>query len=144
MVFLAVGVSPSPLFRDSGLPTGEDGGLLVNECLQSVRHPELFGGGDCISLEGTPLARVGVYAVRQNRILHRNLLAFLEGRPLGRFDPGGAYLMILNMGDGRGIFRRKEFVWDGPFAFRLKDAIDRRFMRRFQVSGERRESPGGE
>jgi NADH dehydrogenase FAD-containing subunit len=144
MVFLAVGVSPSPLFRDSGLPTGEDGGLLVNECLQSVRHPELFGGGDCVSLEGTPLARVGVYAVRQNRILHRNLLAFLEGRPLGRFDPGGAYLMILNMGDGRGIFRRKEFVWDGPFAFRLKDAIDRRFMRRFQVSGERRESPGGE
>ena len=144
MVFLAVGVNPSPLFRDSGLPTGEDGGLLVNECLQSVRYPELFGGGDCVSLEGTPLARVGVYAVRQNRILHRNLLAFLEGRPLGRFDPGGAYLMILNMGDGRGIFRRKELVWDGPFAFRLKDAIDRRFMRRFQVSGERRESSRGE
>ncbi len=144
MVFVAVGVKPSPLFRDSGLPTGEDGGLLVNGFLQCVRHPELFGGGDCVSLEGTPLARVGVYAVRQNRILHRNLLAFLEGRPLGRFDPGGAYLMILNMGDGRGIFRRKEFVWDGPFAFRLKDAIDRRFMRRFQVSGERRESPGGE
>ena len=143
MVFLAVGVNPSPLFRDSGLPTGEDGGLLVNECLQSVRYPELFGGGDCVSLEGTPLARVGVYAVRQNRILHRNLLAFLEGRPLGRFDPGGAYLMILNMGDGRGIFRRKELVWDGPFAFRLKDAIDRRFMRRFQVSGERRESSRG-
>jgi len=144
MIFVAVGVKPSPLFRDSGLPTGKDGGLLVNECLQSVRHPELFGGGDCISLEGTPLARVGVYAVRQNRILHRNLLAFLEGRAPGRFDPGGAYLTILNMGDGRGIFRRKEFVWDGPLAFRLKDAIDRRFMRKFQVSGERRESLRGE
>ena len=144
MVFVAVGVRPAPLFRNSGLPTGEDGGLLVNDCLQCVRHPELFGGGDCISLAGIPLARVGVYAVRQNRILHRNLLAFLAGRPLGRFDPGGAYLTILNMGDGRGIFRREEFVWDGPFAFRLKDAIDRRFMRRFQVSGERRESPRGE
>jgi NADH dehydrogenase FAD-containing subunit len=144
MVFVAVGVKPSSLFRDSGLPTGNDGGLLVNGCLQCVRHPELFGGGDCVSLEGIPLARVGVYAVRQNRILHRNLLAFLEGRPLDRFDPGGAYLTILNMGDGRGIFRRKDFVWDGPLAFRLKDAIDRRFMKRFQVSGERRESPRGE
>lgn len=80
---------------------------------RSVRHLELFGGGDCISLEGTPLARVGVYAVRQNRILHRNLLAFLEGRPLRRFDPGGAYLTILNMGDGRGIFVRKGFVREG-------------------------------
>ena len=27
---------------------------------------------------------------------------------------------------------------------RLKDAIDRRFMRKFQVSGECCESPGGE
>jgi NADH dehydrogenase FAD-containing subunit len=111
---------------------------------RSVRHLELFGGGDCISLEGTPLARVGVYAVRQNRILHRNLLAFLEGRPLRRFDPGSAYLTILNMGDGRGIFVRKGFVREGAFAFRLKDAIDRRFMRKFQVSGECCESPGGE
>jgi NADH dehydrogenase FAD-containing subunit len=140
MVFVAVGVKPSPLFADSGLPTGTDGGLLVNDSLQCVRYPELFGGGDCITIDGTPLERVGVYAVRQNRLLHRNLLAFLEGRPLCRFDPGGVFLTILNMGDGSGIFRRKEFVWDGPFAFRLKDAIDRRFMRKFQVSGERRES----
>jgi NADH dehydrogenase FAD-containing subunit len=141
MVFVAVGVTPSSLFADSGLPTGTDGGLLVNDSLQCVRYPELFGGGDCITLDGTPLEKVGVYAVRQNRLLHRNLLAFLEGRPLGRFDPGGAFLTILNMGDGSGIFRRKEFVWNGPLAFRLKDAIDRRFMRKFQVSGERKESP---
>jgi NADH dehydrogenase FAD-containing subunit len=139
MVFVAVGVTPSPLFADSGLPTGTDGGLLVNDSLQCVGYPELFGGGDCITLDGAPLEKVGVYAVRQNRLLHRNLLAFLEGRPLGRFDPGGAFLTILNMGDGSGIFRRKEFVWNGPVAFRLKDAIDRRFMRKFQVSGERRE-----
>jgi len=141
MVFVAVGVKPSPLFADSGLPTGADGGLLVNDSLQAVRYPDLFGGGDCITLDGTPLERVGVYAVRQNRLLHRNLLAFLEGRPLRRFDPGGVFLTILNMGDGSGIFWRKEFVWGGSFAFRLKDAIDRRFMRKFQVSGERRESP---
>jgi NADH dehydrogenase FAD-containing subunit len=139
LVFVAIGIRPSPLFRNSGLPTGEDGGLLVNDCLQCVDHPELFGGGDCISLTGSPLARVGVYAVRQNRPLHRNLLAFLEGRPLQRFDPGGDYLLILNLGDRRGLFRRKEIVWSGRFAFRLKEYLDRRFMRKFQVSGELRE-----
>jgi NADH dehydrogenase FAD-containing subunit len=140
MVFAAIGIRPSPLFRDSDLPTGEDGGLLVNDCLQCVDHPELFGGGDCISLAGSPLARVGVYAVRQNRLLHRNLLAFLEGRPLQRFDPGGDYLLILNLGDRRGLFRRKEIVWSGRLAFRLKDYLDRRFMGKFQVSGELGES----
>ena len=136
MVFVATGIRPSRLFRDSGLPTGGDGGLLVNDRLQCVDHPELFGGGDCISLAGSPLARVGVYAVRQNRPLHRNLLAFLEGRPLHRFDPGGGYLLVLNLGDRRGLFRRKGIVCAGRLAFALKDRLDRGFMRRFQVSGE--------
>jgi len=140
MVFVAIGIRPSPLFRDSGLPTSEDGGLLVNDYLQCVDHPELFGGGDCISLAGSPLPRVGVYAVRQNRPLHRNLSAFLEGRPLQRFDPGGAYLLILNLGDRRGLFRRKGIVWSGRLAFRLKNHLDTRFMRKFQVSGELRDS----
>jgi NADH dehydrogenase FAD-containing subunit len=141
MVFVAIGIRPSPLFRDSGLPTGEDGGLLVNEYLQCVDHPELFGGGDCVTLAGSPLARVGVYAVRQNRPLHRNLAAFLEGRPLRRFDPGGDYLLILNLGDRTGLFRRKRIVWSGRLAFLLKDYLDTKFMRKFQVSGELRESP---
>jgi NADH dehydrogenase FAD-containing subunit len=136
LVFVAVGIRPSPLFRNSGLPTGEDGGLLVNDRLQCVGHPELFGGGDCISIEGISLDRVGVYAVRENRILHRNLLAFLEGRALHRFDPGGGYLMILNLGDGTGLFRRKGIAWDGPLAFRLKNHLDRSFMKKFQRSGE--------
>jgi NADH dehydrogenase FAD-containing subunit len=136
MVFVAIGIRPSPLFRNSGLPTGEDGGLLVNDYLQCVDHPELFGGGDCISLAGSPLARVGVYAVRQNRPLHRNLVAFLEGRPLQRFDPGGGYLLVLNLGDRAGLFRRKGIVWSGRLAFLLKNYLDTRFMRKFQVSGE--------
>lgn len=140
MVFVAIGIRPSSLFRDSRLPTGKDGGLLVNDSLQCVDHPELFGGGDCVSLEGSPLARVGVYAVRQNRPLHRNLTAFLEGRPLQRFDPGGDYLLVLNLGDRMGLFRRKGIVWSGRLAFHLKDYLDTRFMRKFQVSGELRES----
>ena len=139
MVFVATGIRPSPLFRKSGLPTGEDGGLLVNEYLQCIGPPELFGGGDCVSLAGSPLARVGVYAVRQNRPLHRNLSAFLEGRPLQRFDPGGDFLLILNLGDRMGLFRRKGIVRSGRLAFKLKNYLDTRFMRKFQVSGELRE-----
>ncbi len=135
-LFLALGVKPPSLFRDSGVPTGADGGLLVNEFLQSVAHPEIFGGGDCISFQPQPLDKVGVYAVRQNPVLLANLLAALEGRPLRPFQPGGAYLLIFNMGDGRGIFWRKGIVFDGRLAFFLKDFIDRRFMRKFQVSEE--------
>lgn len=136
---IALGIKSSPLFKQSNLPPGEDGGLLVNSHLQSVAHPEIFGGGDCISLSGHPLAKVGVYAVRQNPILSHNLLAALEGGEMQIFTPQKDYMLIFNMGNGRGIFWRKKFIWNGRLAFLLKDYIDRKFMRKFQVSGEREE-----
>jgi NADH dehydrogenase FAD-containing subunit len=135
--FISTGVKPSPLFAESGLPTGEDGGLLVNDYLQSVRYPGIFGGGDCITHEDKPLARVGVYAVRQNPVLLTNIAAALEDKPLAPFDPGNPdFLLILNMGDGTGILRKGRWVWHSRMAFYLKDFIDRRFMRKYQLSGE--------
>lgn len=137
--FLATGVRPSPLFKESGLPTGKSGGLLVNRYLQSVSHPELFGGGDCIDLEGRSLAKVGVYAVRENPVLFQNLLAALENGRMQEFFPQEKYMLIFNLGDGTGLLARGGFVWDGRLAFTLKDYIDRKFMRTFQLSGERGE-----
>lgn len=134
--FLATGITPSALFRDSALPTGADGGLLVNNFLQSTEFPELFGGGDCVSLEGCPLAKVGVYAVRQNPVLFHNLMAKLEDTPLLSFDPGPPYMLILNMGDSRGILWKRSLTLNGRLSFLLKDYIDRRFMKSYQVSGE--------
>jgi len=46
------------------------------------------------------------------------------------------YLSILNMGDNRGILSWRSLVVSGLFAFVLKNYIDKRFMKRFQVSGE--------
>ncbi|MDP1990901.1 MAG: FAD-dependent oxidoreductase [Syntrophales bacterium] len=136
IAFIAIGIRPSPLFRDSGIPTGPDGGMLVNSHLQSVAYPELFGGGDCISLEGRPLAKVGVYAVRENPILYHNLTVALEGGTMTVFTPQSHYLLIFNMGNGKGIYWKKGWVWEGRSAFLLKDYIDRKFMREFQLSGE--------
>jgi NADH dehydrogenase FAD-containing subunit len=134
--FLAVGIRPSPIFRVSNLPVGAKGELLVNSSLQSTGFPEIFGGGDCIALEGNPLPKIGVYAVRQNPILYQNLMAALEGGPLQTFNPQKDFLAILNMGNGRGILWRKTWVWEGRLSFLLKDYIDRAFMKKFQVSGE--------
>ena len=137
-LFAAVGVAPSPLFRESGLPVADDGGLRVNRFLQSVSYPEIYGGGDCISFDPRPIDRVGVYAVRENPILFDNLSAALKGgQDFRAFEPQKSFLLILNMGDGTGIAQWKSVVWRGRSAFLLKDYIDRKFMIRFQVSGER-------
>ena len=132
LIFLALGVKPSSIFEDSGLPVGPDGGLRVNRYLQSVAYPEIFGGGDCIHFEDQPLDKVGVYAVRENPVLFHNLMATLEGTECIPFDPGGDYLLIFNMGDGTGILYKKPLLLGGRLAFFVKDYIDRKFIRKFQ------------
>ena len=132
IIFLAVGVKPSTIFKESGLPTGPDGGLLVNKYLQCTEYPEIFGGGDCIYFQDQPLDKVGVYAVRENPILYHNLMVSLEGGELQPFDPGGSYLLIFNVGSGKGIFGKNSLIFGGRPAFWIKDYIDRKFMREFQ------------
>jgi NADH dehydrogenase FAD-containing subunit len=132
ILLLAVGVQPSTLFQDSELPTGADGGLRVNQFLQSVESPEIFGGGDCISFDPRPLAKVGIYAVRQNPVLLENLQRALGGGELVPFSPQKDYLLAFNMGDGTAVVRWKSLVFDGRIGFALKDYLDRRFMKMFQ------------
>ena len=136
LALLAWGIKPSTLFRASGLPAAADGDLLVNDYLQSIAYPEIFGGGDCICFAKRPLDKVGVYAVRQNPVLHHNLMAALENRSLQSFKPQEVYLLIYNLGNHSAIFCRGNWVWQGKILFYLKDHIDRKFMRKFQVSGE--------
>ncbi len=132
IIFVAVGVRPSSVFQKSGLPTGPDGGLLVNRFLQSTAYNTIFGGGDCISYQEQPLDKVGVYAVRQNEVLYHNLQAALSGGELRAFEPGGSYLLIFNLGDDTGVLHKWSILFGGRPAFWLKDWIDRRFMRAFQ------------
>jgi hypothetical protein len=65
-------------------------------------------------------------------VLFDNLLAALDGGELRAFYPQGDYLLIFNLGDGRGVFYKKPILFDGRLAFSIKDYIDRKFMRRFQ------------
>jgi NADH dehydrogenase FAD-containing subunit len=133
--FMALGVTPSTIFEASGLPTGPDRGLLVNAYLQCPGHPEIFGGGDCIHFYPQPLDKVGVYAVRENPVLCHNLMASLEGKAdkLEGFYPGPDYLLIFNLGGGKGVLKKHNIIFSGRLAFRIKDYIDRRFIKRFQA-----------
>ncbi len=132
---LAPGVKPSRVALNSGLPTGPDGGFLVNRFLQSPQYPEIFGGGDCIHFTDHPLDKVGVYAVRQNPVLYHNLKAAFAGKPLQPFEDVGGYLLIFNLGDGTGVLHKWGITIAGKPVFALKEMIDRRFVRRFQGEG---------
>lgn len=144
LAVVATGVTPGPLVGRSGLPVDDDGAMRVNRCLQSVAHPEILGGGDCVSVEGVSLNRVGVHAVDQGPVLKHNLLALASGGSLKRFKPRRRYALIMNMGDRRGIAWRGRWAFGGRLAFWLKNWIDQRFMKRYQRCHERMEPAGVE
>ncbi len=127
----AAGLKPSALLRASGLPVDARGALRVNRFLQAIGYPSIFAGGDCAAFEERPLAKIGVYAVREAPILLHNLLAFLGRRQpaaLRAFKPQRSFLLILNLGDGTGLAVWRRFSWHGRAAFWLKDFLDRRFL----------------
>ncbi|HEX4964906.1 MAG TPA: FAD-dependent oxidoreductase [Thermoanaerobaculia bacterium] len=125
-----------PLFRGSGLALDDRGFLLTDDSLRSLDDPRIFAAGDCGTLAshtGTPKA--GVYAVREGPVLWRSLKAAAERGEPPRYVPQKGFLSILNTGDGRALLDYKGIVSHSRWAWRLKDAIDRRFMRRYQELG---------
>jgi selenide,water dikinase len=127
------GSASLPLFDGSGLERDERGFVTVRETLQAVGHPEIFASGDCASLLSDPgLAKAGVYAVRQGPVLAHNLKARAGGRALRSYRPQRDFLSLLNLGDGRAVATKWGISAEGAGAWWLKDAIDRRFVRRYQ------------
>lgn len=132
LVLWAVGAQAPPLFASSGV-AHQEGYARVRETLQLLEHDELFAVGDCAHFDPQPLAKAGVYAVRQGPVLERNLRAVLRGERLRAYRPQKGFLALLNLGDGSALGTKWGRVAVGPRVFRLKDRIDRRFMARFQV-----------
>lgn len=127
------GAAPPLVVRESNLPKDERGYFLVDATLRAVDGAPIFGAGDCIALEEHPwVPKAGVYAVRQSPILDANLRATLTGTSLRPFVPQRTWLSLMNTADGRAILRWHGFVAHTRFAWRLKDSIDRGFMRRYQ------------
>lgn len=132
LVVLATGLRPPRWLGGLGLELGPEGGLRVDATLRSATDSRVFGAGDCISLVGRQLPKLGVYAVREAPILHHNLLAPASGEPLREYRPQRRCLTILNLGLGTGLALWGPFHWLGPAAMWLKDRIDRRFLARYR------------
>ena len=134
----ASGAAPVALIAKSALPKDDAGFVRVRETLQVEGYDTLFAAGDCASLAGAPwLPKAGVYAVRQGPALAENVRSALSGGgPLRRYRPQRDFLTLLNLGERRALGAKWGLAAKGRLAFRLKDEIDRRFVRRFQVLGE--------
>jgi selenide,water dikinase len=134
LVVWAAGAAPWPWLARAAIPLDAAGFLRVRATLQVVGQDDLFAVGDCASLDDTPwVPKAGVYAVREGPVLEANLRARLGGGRLRAYRPQRDFLALLNLGDGRALGSKWRLSASGRAVWRLKDRIDRSFVRRFQV-----------
>ena len=131
--FWVTGAAAPGWIAESGLATDDKGFLLVDAQLRSRSHPEIFGAGDCVSNPDRPHPRAGVFAVKAAPVLAANLRAALQGAPLTRFKPQRRFLALISTGERHAVGVWNGFAWQGRWAWRWKDRIDRRFVARYRV-----------
>ncbi|WP_424406565.1 FAD-dependent oxidoreductase [Microcoleus sp.] len=131
IVFWVTQASAANWIKESGLATDSKGFMQVNDCLQSVSHPNVFGAGDICAMVNYPRPKAGVFAVRQGKPLFENLQNFLLQKPLKPFAPQSQYLALIGTGNKRAIASRGSFMWESRLLWCWKDWIDRQFMQKF-------------
>ena len=137
--FLTTGAAPPRWIADSAFEKDGKGFLLVNNKLQTLGYPSVFATGDVAGIRKKASPKAGVYAVRQGRILARNLDAACNGKKsMVAYRPQRDFLKILNLGEKTGLMERKGWFAEGHFAWKLKRRIDLKFMNRFRLLPRRR------
>jgi len=121
----------APWLAETGLPLDERGFIVIDERLRSPADAAIFAAGDIATMRGHPREKAGVYAVRQGPPLARNLRRALAGRRLRRAVPQKRALALIGTGDGHAVASRGRHEAYGAILWRLKDWIDRRWMRRY-------------
>ena len=130
-VFWCTGVRGTALIADSDLECDDRGFVRVHHTLQTCSDARIFAAGDCAAFPDT-LPKAGVYAVRQARILARNLTAAIRGESLTPYRPQKAFLSLLSAGGKQAVATRGGTLSaSGGWVWHWKDRIDRAFMRKF-------------
>ena len=117
---------------DTGLQLDDRGFLQVGPTLQSVSHDFVFAAGDIAAFNGQMLPKAGVYAVRQGPVLADNLRLLAEGRPAKPYRPQKLTLALISSGDPYAVASYGPLALEGAWVWRLKDWIDRRWMKKYQ------------
>jgi selenide, water dikinase len=129
--FWVAGAAAPAFLRESGFRTDEHGFLAVNDFMQSLSHPEVFGAGDCATNLDNPRRKAGVFAVRAGPALAANLHAALAGLPLARHVTRRNFLALVSCGDRYAAGIYGPFFFEGRWVWRWKDRIDRQFLARY-------------
>ena len=126
-IVLAAGILPSPLVATLPLTRDWRGRLVVEATMRTPDRPEVWALGDCAAVpdrHGNPYPCLAQHAIRQAKVLARNIAAVLAGREPEPFVYDTLGIMAsLGAGKGLGTFRgvrmRGPLAWSARRAYYL-------------------------
>jgi selenide,water dikinase len=131
-ILLTTAAAPPRWFAGTGLALDDGGFLAVGPSLQSLNDPDVFAAGDCAGLVASPREKAGVFAVRAGPPLARNLRRRALGQTPLSWRPQRRHLALISTGERYAVASRGRLKAEGAWLWRLKDWIDRRWMRMYQ------------
>ncbi|MEA2693970.1 MAG: hypothetical protein QOJ16_3357 [Acidobacteriota bacterium] len=104
-IVLSAGIVASPTLAGLDLEKDRRGNVVVDATMRVAARPEVWALGDCARIpdpQGKPYPWLAQHALREGRVLARNLKAALEGRPLQPFVYETLGIMA-SLGHGKGL-----------------------------------------
>ena len=120
----AAGVAGHPTLAHVDAERDRLGRLLTLPTMQLKTHPEVYGAGDAVAVEDKPDASIPIIpaALAHARLAAENILAELQGRPLGTIDfaPQG---MLVSLGERDAVVEIGGLRFSGYFAWLFWNAL---------------------
>lgn len=120
----AAGVVGHPTLAHVDAERDRLGRLLTLPTMQLKAHPDVYGAGDAVAVEGKPDASIPIIpaALAHARLAAANILAELQGRPLAAIDfaPRG---MLVSLGERDAVVEVAGLRFAGYFAWLFWNAL---------------------
>jgi pyridine nucleotide-disulfide oxidoreductase family protein len=127
---LATQAKAYPFLKDSNLPLSASGFVPVNNALQVPNAAGVFAVGDVAEFP-QPLAKAGVYPVRQGPILAYNLHVYVHGHELKPFTAQSTFLSLIALGERSAVASKGRFYSRGALVWWWKNWVDKTFVGKY-------------
>jgi NADH dehydrogenase len=117
------GVKPHPVIAELGLPLGDQGRIVTDSRLQVQGFDNVWAIGDCAAVpdparQGMPCPPTAQHAIRQGRVVGRNVAAAIGGGTPRRFTYKTKGVFV-DMGRRKAVATTGPITWSGTPAWVL-------------------------
>ena len=133
---LCTAASPIDLLKKSNLPLNKKGSIEVNNYLLAKGTTNIFAAGDIAEVKGYITTKAGVFAVKQGKILFKNIVRKLHKKKLKKYYPQKSYLSLIGLPNKNALAVKSLFSFKSNFLWYLKKYIDNKFIKKYSIKNQ--------